>query len=49
MRKRTGEMLTAIQQEGVKAQSRGLTSKIAWLNLSELRPFPNAQTCELTA
>jgi hypothetical protein len=42
-------MLTAIQQEGVKAQSRGLTSKIAWFNLSELRPFPNAQTCEFTA
>jgi hypothetical protein len=49
MRKRTGEMLTAIEPEGVKAQSRGLTSKIAWLNRSELRPFPNAQTCELTA
>jgi hypothetical protein len=31
----------SIQQEGEKAQSRGLTSEVVWRNLSDLKPFPN--------
>jgi len=41
MRKRTGEMVMAIQQKGLKAQSRGLMAKIVWRSLQDLKPFPN--------
>jgi DNA modification methylase len=37
----TRETYKAIDQKGMKAQSRGLASKIIWRNLQDLRPFPN--------